>query len=171
MTTETRYWKRMGMRVTKEFALEAASKMQAAASYHDDETLEFVQISYDSQSAVREVELLFDNPDAGEDLDAENTVLLEAMKIHKLRGKKIRQFRKEARKDIGSFEDLKTLDEYVAERVELGYEEAVAKAQYENELESRINAEADVRWQEWYDEQVIALQKKYGTYKESDEEE
>ena len=171
MTTETRYWKRMGMRVTKEFALEAASKMQAAASYHDDETLEFVQISYDSQSAVREVELLFSNPDEGDELDAENTVLLEAMELHKLRGKKIRQFRKEARKDIESFEDLKSLDEYVAERVELGYEEAVAKAQYDNELESRINAEADVRWQEWYDGQVIGLQKKYGTYKESDEEE
>ena len=56
MAEETRYWKRMGMRVTKAFALEASTKMQAAASYHDDETLEFVQVSFDTDSAQREVE-------------------------------------------------------------------------------------------------------------------
>lgn len=173
MAEETRYWKRMGMRVTKAFALEAATKMEVAASYHDDDTLEFVQVSFDSASAVREVEALFNKPDVdGDTVDAENSVLLEAMELHKKRGKKIRKFRKEIRKEVLSSEELIPLETFVAEKVELGWEEHHATTQYETELESKIIAEADVRYQEWYDIQVVALQKHYGTYKEPlDEEE
>ena len=41
---ETRYWKRVGMRLTRELAFEMESKMKAKGSYLDDDLEEFTAI-------------------------------------------------------------------------------------------------------------------------------
>tara|TARA_R110000765_G_scaffold49999_3_gene101474 strand:- start:549 stop:1082 length:534 start_codon:yes stop_codon:yes gene_type:complete len=171
MTEDTRYWKRMGMRVTKQFALEAATKMQAAASYHDDESFEFVQVSFDTISAEREVETLFSRPDTDSDaFDGANQVLIEAMKLHKKRGRKIKQLRKKARTTVLESDDLKSLEDYIIEMADRGYGEVEANKQYEQDLQSKIVSEAEQRYQEWYDVEVVELQKKYGVYKDPEDD-
>ena len=171
MAEETRYWKRMGMRVTKSFALEASTKMKAAASYHDDETLEFVQVSFDTQSAEREIETLFSQPDTqAEGYDGANQVLLKAMELHKERGKRIKKLRKTVRKEVLAGDDLKPLADYVTELIEKGYDESYAKTQYEQDLQAKVVNESEQQYQAWYDGEVIALQKQHGVYKEPDED-
>ena len=42
-----------------------------------------------------------------------------------------------------------------------GYGEVEANKQYEQDLQSKIVSEAEQRYQEWYDVEVVELQKKY----------
>ena len=159
------------MRVTKAFALEASTKMQAAASYHDDETLEFVQVSFDTDSAQREVETLFSNPDTHTDAyDGANQVLLAAMELHKQRGKRIKKLRKTVRKEVLASDDLIPLEDYISEMIEKGFDESYAKTQYEQDLQAKVVSESEQKYQEWYDGEVVALQKLHGVYKEPDED-
>ena len=53
MVEETRYWPRLGLRVTKKMALEAAERMSGQASYYDDEAEEFVMTDNSTTSAVK----------------------------------------------------------------------------------------------------------------------
>ena len=58
---ETRYWKRIGQRVTKSFAKEAASKMEAQASYLDDDIEAFTSLDASGQDFSFEIESLFES--------------------------------------------------------------------------------------------------------------
>ena len=160
---ETRYWPRIGLRVTKELALQFAERMDGKASYYDDQMEEFVMTENDSGSANIEVEKLFSNPDVSDEVaDAEQTVILKSMELHKQRREKIIQFRKEVKKNFvweneeAFLEELKNSDENeekIAELLAIEHKKAQDEA-------------VNTKYQEWFDDEVVALQKEYGTYKE-----
>ena len=60
---ETRYWKRVGMRLTRELAFEMESKMNAKGSYLDEDLEEFTAIDAESSDYKEELEALFSSPD------------------------------------------------------------------------------------------------------------
>ena len=60
---ETRYWKRVGMRLTRELAFEMESKMNAKGSYLDEDLEEFTAIDAESSDYKEELEKLFSSPD------------------------------------------------------------------------------------------------------------
>ena len=160
---ETRYWRRIGLRVTKELASQFAERMDGKASYYDDQMEEFVMTENDSGSANLEVENLFSNPDVSDEVaDAEQTVILKSMELHKQRREKIIQFRKEVKKNFvweneeAFLEELKNSnesEERIAELLAIEHKKAQDEA-------------VNTKYQEWFDDEVVALQKEYGTYKE-----
>jgi len=163
MVEETRYWPRLGLRVTKKLALEAAERMSGQSSFYDDEVEEFVMTDNHANDAVSEVERLFDAPDESDEVaDAKHTVILKSMQLHKQRRTKIKEFRKHINETF-VFEDA---EEYVQELVESGYTPEKANAEYKVEKKRRKDAEVNRLWDEWFDAEVIKLQKEYGTYKE-----
>ena len=170
---ETRYWPRIGLRVTKDLALQFAERMDGKASYYDDEMEEFVMTENDVGHANSEVELLFSLPDSTDDVaDASQTVILKSMELHKQRREKIIQFRKEVKKDFvwdgeeafrQELEDDDETEEKIAELIAVEHKKAQDEA-------------VNQKYQDWFDDEVVKLQKEYGTYKEpspllADEEE
>ena len=163
MVEETRYWPRLGLRVTKRVALEAAERMGGQASFYDDEMEEFVMTDNLPSNAQTEVDRLFEAPDnTDEDADNTHTVILKTMELHTQRKAKIIQYRK----DLKDF----TIDDeeaYVQELVEKGYTPENANAELLIETKRQKDTEVNRLYTEWLDEKVIALQKEHGIYKES----
>lgn len=160
---ETRYWPRIGLRVTKELALQFAERMDGKASYYDDQMEEFVMTENDIGSANVEVETLFSNPDVSEEVaDAEQTVILKSMELHKQRREKIIKFRKEIKKNF-VWENEETFVEQLKDDGES--EERIAELLAIEHKKAQDDA-VNTKYQEWFDAEVIALQKEYGTYKE-----
>jgi hypothetical protein len=163
MVEETRYWPRLGLRVTKKVALEAAERMGGQASFYDDEMEEFVMTDNLPTDAQSEVERLFDAPDTtDENADSTHTVILKTMELHTQRRAKVIQYRK----DLKDF----TIDDeeaYVQELVENGYTPEKANEELVLETKRQKDAEVNRLYTEWLDEKVIALQKEHGIYKES----
>ena len=148
---ETRYWPRLGMRVTKRTALEAAERMGGQASFFDDEMEEFVMTDNLPSDAKSEVERLFESPNTTDKFaDDSHTVILESLTLHRQRKKKIMRFRKE----------LKTFE------LDAGKTEIEAQRMYEVELKREKDALVATKYNEWFDGEVIKIQKKYGVYKE-----
>ena len=114
---------------------------------------------------------MFSNPDTHTDAyDGANQVLLAAMELHKQRGKRIKKLRKTVRKEVLASDDLIPLEDYISEMTEKGFDESYAKTQYEQDLQARVVSESEQKYQEWYDGEVVALQKLHGVYKEPDED-
>mgnify|MGYP006883090718 FL=1 len=164
MVEETRYWPRLGLRVTKKVALEAAERMGGQASFYDDEMEEFVMTDNLPTDAQSEVQRLFDAPDnTDENADNAHTVILKTMQLHRQRKAKIIQYRK----DLKDF----TIDDeeaYVQELVENGYTPEKANDELTIETKRQKDAEVNRLYTEWLDENVIALQKEHGIYKDSE---
>jgi len=159
---ETRYWPRLGMRVTKRTALEAAERMGGQASFFDDEMEEFVMTDNLPSDAKSEVERLFESPNTTDKFaDDSHTVILESLTLHRQRKKKIMRFRKE----LKTFE-LEGKVEMLAEYVDAGKTEIEAQRMYEVELKREKDALVATKYNEWFDGEVIKIQKKYGVYKE-----
>ena len=161
--TETRYWPRIGLRVTKELALQFAERMDGKASYYDDEAEEFVMTENEVGSANNEVELLFSQPDNSEqNADATQTVILKSMELHKQRREKIIAYRKELKKNF--------VWENEAEFVQGLRDDDVSEEKIKELLAVEIKKQKDdavnQKYQEWFDAEVIKLQKEYGIYKE-----
>ena len=163
MVEETRYWPRLGLRVTKKVALEAAERMGGQASFYDDEMEEFVMTDNLPTDAQSEVERLFDAPDGtDENADSTHTVILKTMQLHTQRKAKVIQYRK----DLKDF----TIDDeeaYVQELVERGYTPEKANDELVLETKRQKDTEVNRLYTEWLDESVVALQKKHGIYKDS----
>ena len=164
MVEETRYWPRLGLRVTKKVALEAAERMGGQASFFDDEMEEFVMTDNLPTDAQSEVERLFNAPD-GTDENADNThtVILKTMQLHTQRKAKIIQYRK----DLKDF----TIDDeeaFVQELVERGYTPEKANEELVVETKRQKDTEVNRLYTEWLDENVIGLQKEYGIYKDNE---
>ncbi len=164
MVEETRYWPRLGLRVTKKVALEAAERMGGQASFYDDEMEEFVMTDNLPTDAQSEVERLFNAPD-GTDENADNThtVILKTMQLHTQRKAKIIQYRK----DLKDF----TIDDeeaFVQELVERGYTPEKANEELVVETKRQKDTEVNRLYTEWLDENVIGLQKEYGIYKDDE---
>ena len=82
--TETRYWERVGFRVTKPQALEMVEKMQEGVTgkVMDDELDEYVNVdATDYLTAEQEVEDLFESEDDGRQVDDENAAILALMEF------------------------------------------------------------------------------------------
>jgi len=161
MVEETRYWPRLGLRVTKNVALEAAERMGGQASFYDDEMEEFVMTDNLPTDAQSEVQRLFDAPDnTDENADNTHTVIIKTMQLHTQRKAKIIQYRK----DMKDF----TIDDeeaYVQELVERGYTPEKANEELAIETKRQKDTEVNRLYTEWLDENVIALQKEHGIYK------
>jgi len=161
---ETRYWPRLGLRVTKKVALEAAERMGGQASFYDDEMEEFVMTDNLPTDAQSEVERLFDAPDnTDENADNTHTVILKTMQLHTQRKAKIIQYRK----DLKDF----TIDDeeaFVQELVERGYTPEKANEELVIETKRQKDTEVNRLYTEWLDENVIALQKEHGIYTDNE---
>ena len=82
--TETRYWQRVGFRVTKIQAFEMVDKMKDGVSgkVMDDEIDEYVNVdSVDSYAATQEIEDLFNGEDSEQSLDDDNASILALMQF------------------------------------------------------------------------------------------
>mgnify|MGYP003668524245 CR=1 FL=1 len=87
--TETRYWQRVGFRVSLEQAEEIIEKMGEGVSgkIMDEDTEEYTNVvSVDIHSAHQEVTTLFDNSDTTETVDEDNSKILALMDFE--RGRK-----------------------------------------------------------------------------------
>lgn len=82
--TETRYWNRVGFRVTKEQALEMVEKMKEGVTgkVMDDDIEEFTNVvEADTYQVLEEVEQLFDGEDNDQTVDDDNAKILELMEF------------------------------------------------------------------------------------------
>ena len=179
MSEETRYWPRLGMRVTKNTALEAAERMSGQASFYDDDAEEFVQKDNEPKDAKREVERLFDAEDANDkQVDDASIVILKSIELHRKRKSKLIGYRKQAKKLKYDLMENPTKKEFLdTRRAEYGDEE-VDEAKIAEHLVVELKRQRDswvsLQYQEWFDEKVVALQKEHGVYVEPfkiDEEE
>ena len=162
MVEETRYWPRLGLRVTKKMALEAAERMSGQASFYDDEMEEFVMTDNSTTSAVKEVEDLFSNPDESDkNADAKHTVILKTMELHKQRRKKIIEYRKQLKNHT-----LENASELYEQLIEDGYTPENAQKEIDVRTKADKDAKVNEMYTEWLDEKVIALQKEHGIYEE-----
>ena len=161
MVEDTRYWPRLGLRVTKKVALQAAERMGGQASFYDDEMEEFVMTDNLPTDAQSEVERLFDAPDGThENADNTHTVILKTMQLHTQRKAKVIQYRKDL-KDFAIDDE----EGYVQELVERGYTPEKANDELVLETKRQKDTKVNLFYTEWLDENVIALQKEYGIYK------
>jgi hypothetical protein len=86
--TETRYWQRVGFRVTKEQALEMVEKMKEGTTgkVMDEEIEEYVNVeSTDAYLIEAEVTDLFEGDDNDETVDEDNAKILALMEFEQTR--------------------------------------------------------------------------------------
>lgn len=159
---ETRYWKTIGMRVTKDMALEFASRMNLAATYLDEEIEEFTATTHEGTGSISEIETLFANPDEfaekEEPTDPTVKVILQANAWTKERKARIAELKEEVKDDV-----LSLKDEEVAEMVEnqnLSVEEASER--WDEKLKSRCLQEAKIVWDAEFNSRVEAYQAELG---------
>lgn len=79
--TELRYWERVGFMVSREQAEEIASRMNSASGkVLDDDIEEFVEARTNLNEVLDEIEILFENPPAGDKtLSEDNQAILALM--------------------------------------------------------------------------------------------
>jgi len=86
--TETRYWQRVGFRVTKEQALEMVEKMKEGTTgkVMDEEIEEYVNVeTADAYLIEAEVTDLFEGDDNDETVDEDNAKILALMEFEQTR--------------------------------------------------------------------------------------
>lgn len=159
---ETRYWKKIGMRVTKQMALEFASRMNLAATYLDDEIEEFTAVTHDASDATDAIETLFANPDeypdGGEPIDPSVAVILQANEWTKERKVRLKQLKEEVKEDV-----LALKAEEVAEMVaEQDISEEQASENWDDKFNSRLLQEAKLKWDEEFNEKIESYQAELG---------
>ena len=79
--TELRYWERVGFMVSRDQAEEIANRMNSASGkVLDDDIEEFVEARTDLHEVLDEIEILFENPPAGDKtLSEDNQAILALM--------------------------------------------------------------------------------------------
>tara|TARA_B100000131_G_C18079973_1_gene597867 strand:- start:299 stop:832 length:534 start_codon:yes stop_codon:yes gene_type:complete len=160
MAEETRYWKRIGMRVTKKMALQFAEKMNLAATFLDEDIEEFTAVSSTEDMALDEIEKLFESPDEytdGDPEDASVKLIRQAQVWHKERKPRLMELR-----GIIEEEFLAARTEDVAAMVAEGMSEDDANKEWDEKLKSRTLEEAKIRWDEEYTARVESLQEELG---------
>lgn len=91
---ETRYWERVGMYVTREFADQWIERIGVRGQVLDDELEEFNAISLpDADQLRREINALFEAPPNTGDLTPENQAILALMDFERQRKDFIRERR------------------------------------------------------------------------------
>ena len=159
---ETRYWKKIGMRVTKQMAMEFASRMNLAATFLDDEIEEFTAVTHDSADANDEIETLFANPDeypdGGEPLDPSVAVILKANEWTKERKVRVAELKEELKDEILALK----AEEVAAMVEEENLTEDEASQKWDEKLKSRCIQEAKIKWDEEFNEKVENYQTELG---------
>lgn len=159
---ETRYWKKIGMRVTKQMAMEFAGRMNLAATFLDDEIEEFTAVTHESGDADAEIEQLFslpdEYPDGSEPIDPSVAVILKANEWTKERKIRVAELKEELKEEI-----LALRAEEVAAMVEeenLSEDEASEK--WDDNLKSRCIQEAKIKWDAEFNEKIESYQAELG---------
>ena len=86
--TETRYWQRVGFRVSKDQALEMIEKMKEGVSgkVMDDDLDEYVNVDPPNiHTTLEEIDALFENSDDEQMVDDDNANILALMEFEKTR--------------------------------------------------------------------------------------
>ncbi len=161
---ETRYWKRVGMRLTRELAFEMESKMNAKGSYLDDDLEEFTAIDAESSDYKTELEELFASPDeyaeTGDPVNGSAAVIdISYHYYQENRKPRLMAIRAELKEKFEAEKDA-TIAEKMAEDSDLTLEKATAD--WDLEVSQEIRQQANELWQEEFDEYVIGLQEQYG---------
>ena len=161
---ETRYWKRVGMRLTRELAFEMESKMNAKGSYLDEDLEEFTAIDAESSDYKEELEELFSSPDeyaeTGDPVNGSAAVIdISYHYYQKNRKPRLMAIRAELKEKFEAEKDA-TISERMAEDSELTLEKATAD--WDLEVSQEIRQQANELWQEEFDEYVVGLQEQYG---------
>ena len=161
---ETRFWKRVGMRLTRELAVEMESKMNAKGSYLDDDLEEFTAIDSESSDYKSEIEALFDSPDeyleTGDPVNGGAAVIdISYHYSQKNRNPRLMAIRAELKEKFESEKDA-TIAERMAEDADLTLEKAASD--WDLEVSQEIRQQATEIWQTEFDEYVVALQEEYG---------
>ena len=95
---ETRYWQRVGFRVSKEQALEMVEKMKEGVSgkVMDEDLDEYVNVDAPNiNSTLEEIDALFEDPDDEQMVDDDNANILALMEFEKTRKQFIIDFKAE----------------------------------------------------------------------------
>jgi hypothetical protein len=163
--TETRYWKRVGVRLTKELAYEMESKMNAKGSYLDEDLEEFTAIDSESSDYKTELKRLFESPDeyveTGDPVNGSAAVIDISYHYYRENRKtRLMAIRAELKENLESEKDNDIAD-MMAEGDSLTLESATES--WEKELPNRIRFDAQELWAEEYDAFVTNLQEQYGT--------
>ncbi len=161
---ETRYWKRVGMRLTRELAFEMESKMKAKGSYLDDDLEEFTAIDSESSDYKGELGRLFDSPDeyleSGDPANGSATVIdISYHYYQKNRKPRLMAIRAELKEKFEAEKDA-TIAERMAEDSDLTLEKATSD--WDSEVSLEIRQQATEMWQTEFDEYVVALQDEHG---------
>ncbi len=161
---ETRYWKRVGMRLTRELAFEMESKMNAKGSYLDEDLEEFTAIDAESSDYKEELEALFSSPDeyaeTGDPVNGSAAVIdISYHYYQENRKPRLMAIRAELKEKFEAEKDA-TISEKMAEDSDLTLEKATAD--WELEVSQEIRQQANELWQEEFDEYVVGLQEQYG---------
>tara|TARA_R100000005_G_C4995705_1_gene202601 strand:- start:1304 stop:1807 length:504 start_codon:yes stop_codon:yes gene_type:complete len=161
---ETRYWKRVGMRLTRELAFEMESKMNAKGSYLDEDLEEFTAIDAESSDYKEELEELFSSPDeyaeTGDPVNGSAAVIdISYHYYQENRKPRLMAIRAELKEKFEAEKDA-TISERMAEDSELTLEKATAD--WDLEVSQEIRQQANELWQEEFDEYVVGLQEQYG---------
>ena len=161
---ETRYWKRVGMRMTRELAFEMESKMNAKGSYLDEDLEEFTAIDAESSDYKEELEELFSSPDeyaeTGDPVNGSATVIdISYHYYQENRKPRLMAIRAELKEKFEAEKDA-TIAEKMAEDSDLTLEKATAD--WDLEVSQEIRQQANELWQEEFDEYVVGLQEQYG---------
>jgi len=161
---ETRYWKRVGMRMTRELAFEMESKMNAKGSYLDEDLEEFTAIDAESSDYKEELEQLFSSPDeyaeTGDPVNGSAAVIdISYHYYQENRKPRLMAIRAELKEKFEAEKDA-TIAEKMAEDSDLTLEKATAD--WDLEVSQEIRQQANELWQEEFDEYVVGLQEQYG---------
>lgn len=161
MVEETRYWKKVGLRITKAKALEIANRMTIAASYLDEDLEEFTAAGASDDEAKREIESLFTTEDEyteGDPVDPTVLVISMASEWHKERKPRLLEIRSEVEKEFKKMRE----EEITQDVEENSIADEVAATTWDDTLKNRVAQEANLRWDEEYNARIEALQEELG---------
>jgi len=162
--TETRYWKRVGMRLTQAMAMQMEGKMNAQGSFLDDDLEEFTAIDASSSDYQAEISALFDAPDefvdTGDPLNGSAAVIDISYHYYQQNRKpRMMAIREELKTKFESEKD-RDIAEMMVEDTSLDVDAATVR--WENEFPNRVRQEAQLMWTTEFDEYVVNLQTEYG---------
>lgn len=166
--SETRYWKRVGMRLSEDMAFEMETKMKAKGSYLDEDLEEFTAIDASSSDYKREIRSLFDSPDefieSGDPVNGSAAVIDISYHYYQQNRKpRLMAIREELKEKFESAKEAE-IAEMMSEDESLDLETATSK--WEADFPANLRAESQNMWQEEFDEFVVGLQEEYGVAKQ-----
>lgn len=166
--SETRYWKRVGMRLSEDLAFEMESKMKAKGSYLDEDLEEFTAIDASSSDYKRELKSLFESPDefseSGDPVNGSAAVIDISYHYYQQNRKpRLMAIREKLKEKFESAKDAEIAEMMSADE-SLDLETATSK--WDEDYPANLRAESQNMWQEEYDEFVVALQKEHGVAKQ-----